>query len=238
MICYNKVYYSSAQSKILGLIPSGQYLSSLGLKMMKSQSYSQYWNFFKNVALSIKKGAVTTITTPVNNMTKTKVARQRFGQNKFMDSLEERYRDLLADADKICNALQNERNLLKHKPALATMVHLFKIKYQQYDKTFLGFALNFHLKIVEDLLNEMTIKFYKYYFEGQEKPIIIEAISKQSAHYALEQIMPKLSEKGYDLRDLKDMKVESPLVGVNRKQYQGKSYVWSAEGWIEDKNTK
>ena len=63
-------------------------------------------------------------------------------------------------------------------------------------------------------------------------------MSKQSAHYALEQIMPKLSEKGYDLRDLKDMKVENPLVGVNRKQYQGKSYVWSVEGWIEDKEAK
>jgi hypothetical protein len=82
----------------------------------------------------------------------------------------------------------------------------------------------------------MTIKFYKYYFDGQEKPVIIEAVSKQSAHYALQQILPKLSEKGYNLQDLKDMKVESPLVGVNRKQYQGKSYVWGVDGWVEDNN--
>lgn len=205
---------------------------------MKTPSYLQYLNFLKRTALSIKKGVVTTITTPVNNTTKTRVARQRFGQNKFMDSLEETYRLLLADSDFICNAFKNERNLPKHKPALAKMVHLFKIKYQPLEKTTLGFALNFHHKLVEDLLNEMTIKFYKYYFYGQEKPVIIEAISKQSAHHALEQIMPKLSDKGYNLRDLKDMKVESPLVGVNRKQYQGKSYVWGTEGWIEDKGAK
>lgn len=236
MICYNKVYYSSAQSKMTGLILNGQFLSNLGLKILKTPSYSQYLNFWKKTALSIKKGVVTTITTPVNNTTKTKVARQRFGQDKFMDSLEETYRVLLADCDYICNAFKNERNLLKHKPALAKMVHLFKAKYQPLDKTTLGFALNFHLKIVEDLLNEMTIKFYKYYFDGQEKPVIIEAVSKQSAHYALQQILPKLSEKGYNLQDLKDMKVESPLVGVNRKQYQGKSYVWGVDGWVEDNN--
>jgi hypothetical protein len=82
----------------------------------------------------------------------------------------------------------------------------------------------------------MTIKFYKYYFDGQEKPVIIEAISKQSANYALEQIMPTLSDKGYFLQDLKDMKVEQPLVGVNKKQFKGKNYVWSVDGWIEDNN--
>jgi hypothetical protein len=236
MVCYNKIYYSSAPSKIVGLIPNGQFLSNLGLRILKRPSYSQYLNFLKKTALSIKKGVVTTITTPVNNTTKTKVARQRFGQNKFMDSLEETYRVLLADSDYICNALKNERNLPKHKPALAQMVHLFKTKYQPLEKTTLGFALNFHHKLVEELLNEMTIKFYKYYFHGQEKPVIIEAISKQSAHYALEQIMPKLLDKGYHLQDLKDMKVESPLAGINRKQYQGKSYVWSNDGWVEDNN--
>ena len=76
--------------------------------------------------------------------------------------------------------------------------------------------------------------FYKYFFEGKEKPIIIEAISKQSAHHALQQVLPTLQEKGYDLRDLKDMKVETPIVGVSRKQHQGKNFVWSNEGWVQE----
>lgn len=152
-----------------------------------------------------------------------------------MDSLEESYRLFLVDQEYICNALKNERNQPKDIPALSNMVDLLNIKYQHLHRTMIGDALKFHLKIVEDLLTDMTIKFYKYYFNGQEKPVIIEAVSKQSAHYALQQILPKLSDKGYDLQDLKDMKVESPLIGVNRKQYQGKTFVWSADGWIEDK---
>jgi len=238
MVCYNKVYYSSAQSRILGLTVNGQYLSHLGSWIPKRTHIVQFWNFWKKTGLGIKKGVVTTITTPVNNMTKTKVARQRFGQDKFMDSLEESYRLFLIDQEYICNALKNERNLPKDMPALINLVDLFKAKYQHMQNNSMSDAIKFQIKLIEEQLQEMTIKFYKYFFNGQEKPIIIEAVSKQSAHYALEKIMPKLSEKGYDLRDLKDMKVENPLVGVNRKQYQGKSYVWSVEGWIEDTEAK
>lgn len=187
-----------------------------------------------NAALTYKKRVVTTITTPVNNTTKIKVARQRFGQNKFMDSLEETYRLFVIDQEYICNSLKNERNLPKDLPALMNLVDLFKIKYHHMLHLSIGDAMKFHIKLIEEQLNEMTIKFYKYYFNGQDKPVIIEAVSKQSANYALEQILPSLTSKGYDLRDLKDMKVETPLVGVNKKKHQGKSFVWTSEGWIED----
>lgn len=190
--------------------------------------------FCLNAALIYKKRVVTTITTPVNNTTKIKVARQRFGQNKFMDSLEETYRLFVIDQEYICNSLNNERNLPKDLPALMNLVDLFKIKYHHMLHLSIGDAMKFHIKLIEEQLNEMTIKFYKYYFNGQDKPVIIEAVSKQSANYALEQILPSLTSKGYDLRDLKDMKVETPLVGVNKKKHQGKSFIWTSEGWIED----
>lgn len=151
-----------------------------------------------------------------------------------MDSLEETYRLFVIDQEYICNSLKNERNLPKDLPALMNLVDLFKIKYHHMLHLSIGDAMKFHIKLIEEQLNEMTIKFYKYYFNGQDKPVIIEAVSKQSANYALEQILPSLTSKGYDLRDLKDMKVETPLVGVNKKKHQGKSFVWTSEGWIED----
>ena len=233
MIVYGKVYYSSPPNKILGLIQSGKYLLQHFYEMMNWSS-KRIKNTLLRINLTYKKRAVTTITAQVNNTTIIKVARQRFGQDKFMESLEETYGLLLADQAFICNALQNERNLPIHLPALKKLAHLLSIKYQQLSYGPLELIMKYHLKMVDELLKDMTIKFYKYYFDGQEKPVIIEALSKQSANYALEQIMPSLSEKGYFLQDLKDMKVELPIVGVNKKQHQGKSYVWGLQGWMED----
>ena len=235
MAVSGKVYYSSHPNKMIGLIQSGKY-RSLHFYEMMLRSLKRLQNILLKTNLTYKKGVATTITTPVNNTTIIKVARQRFGQDKFMESLEETYRLFLADQEYICNALKNERNLPKDLPALINLVDLLIIKYQHLEKSPVGDVLKIHLKIVDDLLKDMTIKFYKYYFDGQEKPVIIEAISKQSANYALEQIMPTLSDKGYFLQDLKDMKVEQPLVGVNKKQFKGKNYVWSVDGWIEDNN--
>jgi hypothetical protein len=170
-----------------------------------------------------------------NNTTKFPLARERFGQNKFMDNLEQDYSLFLADVEFIRNTMQNPLNLPKDVAPITTMVFLLKRKYQHLSHLSCYRLFEFQINQLQEKAKDMTIKFYKYYFEGKEKPIIIEAISKESAHYALQKIIPTLSEKGYDLRDLTNMKVESPIVGVSRKQNQGKNFIWSEEGWIEER---
>ena len=170
---------------------------------------------------------------PSVNNTTNDTAKQRFGHSKGNINMEQTYIELLHDVEFICNAFRNPLNQPKDLPALAKLVELLKIKYQDVLEGSYAKVFEFHLNSLRQELKEMSIKFYRYYFNDQEKPITIEAISKQAANHALENLMPQLLEKGYNLQNLIDVKVETPIAGVSTKRHQGKSFIWSTEGWIE-----
>jgi acetyl-CoA carboxylase carboxyltransferase component len=88
------------------------------------------------------------------------------------------------------------------------------------------------MNLLREELNEMSMKIYKYYFSNNKKPISIEAVSRQAANHALQQIIPTLEQKGYNLRELVDVKVETPIVGVTTKKQFGNLLVWTSEGWL------
>jgi hypothetical protein len=80
------------------------------------------------------------------------------------------------------------------------------------------------------------IKFYKYYFKGVAKPIIMEAESKAVADNMLEQLGIN-SQTKIDLKLLEDVRIEMPIVGVSVKKRKGLDYVWvgkdnSSDGWM------
>lgn len=80
------------------------------------------------------------------------------------------------------------------------------------------------------------IRFYKYYFKGMPKPIIMEAESKAVAYDMLRQLSFK-SQTAIDMKLLEDIRVETPLVGISKRKREGKDWVWigkenSSNGWI------
>ena len=79
-------------------------------------------------------------------------------------------------------------------------------------------------------------RFYKYFFRGVEKPIIMETESKVSADEMLEMLSQKSNTK-IDLSKLEDFRVETPLFGISTKKRQGRDLVWvgkdkTSDGWI------
>lgn len=86
--------------------------------------------------------------------------------------------------------------------------------------------------------NEHKIKFYKYYFKGQKKPIIMEAYTKDLADKMLS-LLPEKSGVKIDLSLLEDFKIEMPLTGISKRIRFGKTYIWvglnhSVDGWMEN----
>lgn len=80
------------------------------------------------------------------------------------------------------------------------------------------------------------IRFYNYYFLGVEKPLTIEATSKQDAREIMKSIMPKLSDKYRDSKVIGET-ITIPLLGVSEKVVKGKKYIWvglskSNNGWL------
>lgn len=170
----------------------------------------------------------------VNNTTNV-CTKQRFGRTKFNQVMEDNYLSFLHDTEFICTALRNPHNQPKDLPALGRLIELLKRKYANILLGVYAEVIQFHLTALENELADMSIKFYKYYFHEVEKPVIIEAISKEAANYALEQLMPQLEAKGYKMKNLADMRVETPIVGVSKKKHAGKNFIWTPEGWIEDR---
>jgi|694.fasta_scaffold12565_1 hypothetical protein len=168
---------------------------------------------------------------PMNNTTNAQ--KQRFGQNKFMAEMEVTYIDFLKDCKFVETAIQNPNNLPKDLPALVNLVNLLEKKYNHITAEPFVDVLQFHLNAIRQELSEMSIKFYKFYFSDQSKPVTIEAVSKQAAYHGLEQIMPNIEEHGYQIQNLVDVKVESPIVGVSKKKHKGKTFIWTPEGWLE-----
>ena len=79
--------------------------------------------------------------------------------------------------------------------------------------------------------------FYKYYFSGLEKPIIMEAESKAESYDMLRQLSFK-SQTPIDMKKLEDARIESPLTGISKRRREGKDYIWvgkeaTSNGWLE-----
>lgn len=82
------------------------------------------------------------------------------------------------------------------------------------------------------------IRFYNYYFYGVEKPLTIEAISKQEARDMMQTIMPNLSDKYRDSKIIGET-ITIPLKGVSEKIVRGVKYIWvgtdkSRDGWLPE----
>lgn len=80
-----------------------------------------------------------------------------------------------------------------------------------------------------------TVNFYKYYFEGFEKPLIIQANSRIEADILLSDLKNEM-----DINDLLllNVMISKPITGVTEKTERGIVYVWAGlnnvpGGWVE-----
>ncbi len=82
----------------------------------------------------------------------------------------------------------------------------------------------------------MKTRFYKYYFLGLEKPIIMEAENKNKADEMLVELQYK-SNTPIDINRLIDVRVETPIVGISTRKRKGNEFVWvgkeyTSDGWL------
>lgn len=82
----------------------------------------------------------------------------------------------------------------------------------------------------------MKTRFYKYYFLGLEKPVIMEAENKNKADEMLVELQYK-SNTPIDISRLIDVRVETPIVGISTRKRKGNEFVWvgkeyTSDGWI------
>lgn len=83
----------------------------------------------------------------------------------------------------------------------------------------------------------MKTRFYKYFFQGLDKPIIMEAEDRYIAYEMLKQLSFK-SQTKIDMNKLEDIRVETPLVGISKKKRNGIELTWvgkqhTSDGWLE-----
>ena len=89
--------------------------------------------------------------------------------------------------------------------------------------------------------DKKKIKFYKFYFIGKKKPVIMEAYTKDEADNMLSQLNEKTG--AIDLTKLEDVRIEMPIKGVSKRKRLGKEYVWvgvdyTTDGWMEETEFK
>ena len=80
------------------------------------------------------------------------------------------------------------------------------------------------------------IRFYKYYFLGVDKPVIMEAEDRLTA----DQMMQKLKEYtsvNLSAKNLIDIRVETPIIGISKRKRHNQEYVWvgnefTSDGWL------
>ena len=80
------------------------------------------------------------------------------------------------------------------------------------------------------------IRFYKYYFVGNNKPIIMEAPDRGEADKMLVKLSD-MSDGKINLKAVCDVRVETPIVGISTTKMGGKEYVWvgrdkTKNGWL------
>lgn len=77
------------------------------------------------------------------------------------------------------------------------------------------------------------IKLYKYYFVQLEKPIVMEANSRQEADYFLRLFNEKIGGK-MSINDMIDLRVETLIVGESSKIKKGEKFIWVGTNFSED----
>jgi len=82
----------------------------------------------------------------------------------------------------------------------------------------------------------MKVRFYKYYFNGMPKPIIMEAENRDMADQMIGELSRK-SNVNIDLKQLIDLRIETPIVGISEKKRNGVELVWvgkenTSDGWM------
>lgn len=82
----------------------------------------------------------------------------------------------------------------------------------------------------------MKTRFYKYFFLGVEKPIIMEAENRTQADEMIVSLQYK-SQTAIDFTKLIDIRVETPIAGISKRKRKGKEYVWvgkeyTSDGWL------
>ena len=80
------------------------------------------------------------------------------------------------------------------------------------------------------------IRFYKYFFIGNDKPVIMEAESRLSADKMMQQLKQNTTVK-LCAKDLIDIRVETPIVGISKRKRHNKEFVWvgtefTSDGWL------
>ena len=80
------------------------------------------------------------------------------------------------------------------------------------------------------------IRFYKYFFINNDKPVIMEAESRLSADKMMQQLKQNTTVK-LSAKDLIDIRVETPIVGISKRKRHNKEFVWvgtefTSDGWL------
>jgi hypothetical protein len=95
---------------------------------------------------------------------------------------------------------------------------------------------------MEKKWNEDKIKFYKYYFRGVEKPVVMQAYNREEADSMLN-LLPEKSGVEINMEFLEDVKIEMPITGISKLVRFGKDYIWvgtdkTADGWMLESEFK
>jgi hypothetical protein len=77
------------------------------------------------------------------------------------------------------------------------------------------------------------MKLYRYYFDGCDKPISIEAVSKITARAKLEEVCntQKFVTEGYTIKNLLRETTETLVIGVSNKTIKNIKHYWNGKGW-------
>lgn len=81
-------------------------------------------------------------------------------------------------------------------------------------------------------------RFYKYYFKNVDKPIIMEAENRATADDMLRELAKK-PKVDIDFKNLQDIRMETPIVGISKKTRKEVDYTWvgkehTSDGWMEN----
>jgi putative N-acetylmannosamine-6-phosphate epimerase len=80
------------------------------------------------------------------------------------------------------------------------------------------------------------IRFYKYFFRGVDKPVIMEATDRTSADQMMQQLKQNTTAN-LSAKDLIDIRVETPIIGISKRKRHNQDYVWvgtefTSDGWL------
>ena len=80
------------------------------------------------------------------------------------------------------------------------------------------------------------IRFYKYYFTGKDKPVIMEAEDRITADKMMQQLKLNTNVE-LSAKDLIDIRVETPITGISKRKRHNKEFVWvgkefTSDGWL------